>query len=151
MKRSELSFTHELIDQEAIFDYIHGGNAIVTLESDTGVHRTYRFFKGFNSKFDKALFVKVMAENGVFEYVGMIKNNHFRLTQKSAFPFDSPEVRGVYYILKLMLQPGGYHDDRMRLYHSGVCSVCGRKLTSPKSIITGMGKECRRKLRISMT
>ena len=137
---------NELFGTSVIKDYLSGGNAIVTLTSDSGVYHTYRFYKSTKSRMRSALFVETMVDNGEWKYVGMLNGGHFILTKCSKFARDNEIVLGVVYILKMMFKDG-YHDDRMHLYHSGVCSVCGRRLVSPKSIQIGMGKECKRRVR----
>lgn len=137
------SIKHELFGQDVIRNYVLGGEAVVTLMSSSGVHHTYKFAKTVTGTM---VFVYVMVENEVWRSVGTIRNNHFMLSYPEKFPFNSEEARGVYYILKLMYQHGGYYDSRMRLFHSGRCSVCCCRLTSHYSIRYGMGKECRIKV-----
>lgn len=138
------SASHELIGNDPITRYILGGKGVVTLKSHTGVHHTYSFEapakRDTNSD---VMFIKTLVGGSEWVYVGMYKNKQFHLTKASKFQKDSAIVRGVYFILKLMHKPG-YSDDRMHLYHMGVCSRCGKPLTNPESIETGIGPHCRR-------
>lgn len=135
--------SHELIGADRITKYIMGGNGVVTLRSCTGVHHTYWFAAPENRKEDDdRMFVKTLVNNGEWVYVGMYKDKNFHLTTASKFSLQSPIVKGVFFILKLMFKPD-YSDERMHLYHEGICSRCGRPLTNPESIEIGIGPICR--------
>ena len=137
----------ELQTPEEIYQYLSGGEGIVTLLSPTGVHRVYAFNKPrCASKFPKdVLFVYVQVSSGLWIYVGMwIQHKGFYLTRASNYFADSPIVKGIEYIIKMAT--GKITRTPMKLFHCGVCSICGRKLTSPKSIARGMGPECRKRV-----
>lgn len=135
--------SHELIGNDSIARYILGGKGVVTLKSHTGVHHTYLFESPASQPSGSdMMFVKTLVGGSEWVYVGIYRNRRFYLTKASKFNKDSAVVRGVYFILKLMHKPG-YSDDRMHLYHMGVCSKCGRPLTNPESIKIGLGPHCR--------
>lgn len=128
--------------------YIYGGKGIVTLLSPTtGVHHTYMFKKPLNEDVfpDDILFVYAVHGQAKLFYIGMIEQGKFRLTRASRFSNDTPIVRGARYIMRMMTEPNLVTS--MELYHEGICSVCGRPLTNPKSIKTGIGPKCRRRSR----
>lgn len=128
---------------EKIRDYIFGGRGIVTLKSPTGVHHSYVFQrpKELNQFPDDVLFVYALHEGKQLFYVGMIENGTFRLTHHSRFLPNTPIVRGARYIMRMATEEN--LNTPMELYHEGVCAVCGRKLTSPRSILSGVGPRCR--------
>ena len=130
--------------------YVSGGRGIVTLESPSGKHHTYEFRRpNDESAFpNTTFFVYVLVKEHTWMYVGMYNSGtkHFRLTRASTYRHDSEIVKGVKYLTKLARCLGSIDDFRMSAYHEGICSVCGRRLTSPKSIQTGMGPHCRRVL-----
>lgn len=133
----------ELVGSERISNYIKGGHAVVTLTSDSGNYYTYAFSAPKNRKSNEdTLFIQVLICNNIWNYVGMFKANNFHLTKASKYSVESPIVKGVAYIMKLMLKPG-YSDDRMHLFHEGVCARCGRSLTNPDSLEAGIGPVCR--------
>ncbi len=137
------SMSNELVGQERIVNYITGGKGIVTLKSCTGIHYTYLWESpSKNKNNDGRMFVKVLINGCDWVYVGMFKDRNFHLTKASHFSLHSPIVKGVYFILKLMFKPD-FHDDRMHLFHEGVCSRCGRPLTNPDSLEIGIGPICR--------
>lgn len=138
-----MSMSYKLSGTENIYNYMTGGHAVATLKSCTGKHYTYRFQAPDGRKpGDDVLFIYVLIDGSLWNYVGMYRNRDFKLTQKSRYDRTSPIVRGVCFILKMMLL-SGFTDDRVELYHEGVCSRCGRPLTNPESIEIGIGPKCR--------
>lgn len=131
---------------ERIRNYIFGGRGIVTLKSPTGIHHSYIFKKPRNEdQFpDDVYFVYALHDHDKLFYVGMVENCRFRLTRSSRFLNDTDIVKGARYIMKMAFTEN--LNTKMELYHEGVCSVCGRPLTNPKSIETGIGPRCRRRL-----
>lgn len=139
--------SYELDTAENIRTYLLGGKGIVTLESPTGKHHTYAFNAPREPDMfpDGTLFVYSQVENGVWLYCGMVDDDlRFRLTRASTWDNSCEIVKGARYIVDWM--NGFIKSTRMKLYHCGVCSVCGRKLTHPKSILFGIGPKCRKKL-----
>lgn len=137
---------HELVGNDRIYNYITGGHGTVTLQSSSGIHHTYQFsVPNFRKKGEDTLCVFTLVDGNEWVYVGMYKNKQFLLTKASKFPVTSSIVRGVAFILKLMLKPG-YSDDRMHLFHEGVCARCGRPLTNPASIEIGIGPVCQERM-----
>lgn len=136
---------HELEGQDRIHKYLMGGRGVVTLQSESGVHHTYRFQIPKNHRDeDDTMFIQTLIDGNTWVYVGMYKEKRFHLTKSSHFKIDSPIVKGVAFILKLMFRTN-FSDSRMHLYHEGICSRCGRPLTSPESIESGIGPVCRDK------
>lgn len=138
--------SHELQGSQIIRDYIFGGRGVVTLLSPTGVHHSYVFKKPRNEdQFpDDVYFVYALHNGDKLFYVGMIENYQFRLTRSSRFLNDTEIVKGARYIMRMAFT-SNLHTS-MKLYHEGICSVCGRPLTNPKSIEVGIGPRCRRRL-----
>lgn len=135
-------YAHELKGSKAIYNYITGGHGAVTLQSDvTGIHHTYSFHAPDNRRPEEDTLFVYTCVGDDWIYVGMYKNKDFRLTAKSKFSKESAIVKGVAFILKLMLRDD-YSDDRMHLFHEGVCCRCGRPLTNPTSIELGIGPKC---------
>lgn len=140
-------FRSELIGSDAIRQYIFGGHGVVTLLSDvSNEHHTYSFSVPENRKpNDDTMFIYTLVDGSNWVYVGMYRNKAFRLTAKSNYSTDTSIVKGIAYIFKLMLNPD-FSDDRMHLFHEGICSRCGRPLTNPMSIRLGIGPTCMEKL-----
>lgn len=137
--------SYELRGADNIRNYLLGGKGVVTLQSPSGIHRTYAFNRPrYQEQFDEGtMFIYAQVSSGVWNYVGMLTPEHiFRVTRNSRYELDHPITKGAAYIVKMM--NGRITDTPMILYHCGVCSICGRKLTDPKSIAIGMGPKCRK-------
>lgn len=139
----------KLTNSNEIMTYCLGGKGVVTLESPSGVHHTY-FFKRPNNKDvfpDDTIFVyAVHNEKGILKhfYIGMMENTHFRLTRNSRFADYTEIVKGAFFIDRMMHNQKLVDTTPMSLYHEGMCCVCGRQLTNPKSIKSGVGPKCRK-------
>lgn len=138
--------SRELIGSEAISNYIYGGRGVVKLEAPSGKSHTYVFKKPMNTDVfpDDVLFVYALHDGVKQFYIGMVENRKFRLTKNSRFLPDTEIVRGAAYIIRMANTVG--FQTPMKLYHMGMCSVCGRELTSESSLETGIGPKCRKKL-----
>lgn len=140
-------FSCKLDDCKTIREYCLGGRGVVTLLSPkTGVHHTYYFQRPRNrdSFPEDVRFVYAVHDGNKLFYIGMIEMGRFRLTRNSRFTDYNEITKGARYIMKMMNDPK--YLTNMELYHEGVCSVCGRPLTSPKSLKTGIGPRCRKYL-----
>lgn len=129
---------------EHIREYIYGGKGIVTLLSPTGVHHTYMFARPRNQDVfpDDVVFVYAVHDKQKLFYVGMIESGRFRITRNSRFDWHTDIVKGANYIVRMANDPS--MNTPMILYHEGMCACCGRQLTNPKSIESGIGPKCRK-------
>lgn len=129
-----------------LLSFINGGKATITLLSlVTNVHYTYKIIKAkghTNPGYCDTYFVKVLFNNkDEYTYIGYLRNNQFTYgTGKSLFSINSPSVRAFKHLLSLAVE--NREDEKMKLYHSGKCCMCNRKLTHPESLETGIGPEC---------
>lgn len=151
----------QFFDPEAVLEFILAGNATFTIESEkTGRHLTYKVqaAKGSNDRY----FVKLLGgpdnENS-FYYIGMIVEDTFRspvagaqagvvsrlgwkfiLTRASRVTDETTSVKALRYVL------GALNRKQMpamtKVWHSGKCGRCGRRLTVPASLERGIGPEC---------
>lgn len=138
----------EMKDPEVIRRYLLGGKGVVTLASPTGKYRTYgfRYPRNKNTFDGGTMFIYAQVSSGKWIYVGMLTpDRDFRLTFNSHYDSDHEISKGALYLVKIM--NGVIKDTPMSVYHCGVCSVCGRKLTTPKSILEGIGPKCKKKCR----
>lgn len=138
--------SRQLTDQKIIYDYIHGGRGVVKLQAPLGGSHTY-FFKKPAEKYafpDDVLFVYAIHDEKQLFYLGMVEKDKFRTTRNSRFLPDSDIVKGAVYIMKMATTPN--FKTPMKLFHMGVCARCGSKLCAEKSLVTGIGPKCRKKI-----
>jgi hypothetical protein len=133
------------LTKDNFLKFILAGNAHVTFRNiETGNRYTYRI----RASKDKSIyFVGLLCgiDNAdSYSYIGVISpaTKQFRWTIKSRYKEDSTGVlvfKSVYnHILKNDLP------SIIEVWHEGRCCRCGRLLTVPESIESGIGPECAR-------
>ena len=139
----------QLVTSGQFLDFIFAGRATVTIVSGrTGKRYTYKVAKAKDS--DSMFFVSAMigSDNETdFAYLGFIKRPYraapcVLMAGKKGKP-DDVRFKGFAYVLERACRdemPG----DAI-VYHEGKCCRCGRKLTTPESISSGIGPECAKK------
>lgn len=138
--------TGGLIPQNKAADFICAGNATFTLKSlKTGTRYTYKaeYMEQFGVK---KLFVKLLSgpDN--------VNNYHYMCAFKlvdgmpllfnigKRFGADAPAFKAFKFVFYALMADVELPD--LEIWHEGKCCRCGRKLTVPESIETGMGPEC---------
>lgn len=128
---------------EALLRFLLAGRALVTLRSvKTGKRYTYRVQR---PKEDAPHFVSVLygPDNDTdYRYIGTIfESKTFRRTDKSKLPeTDQRFVAWAWFWRVLWEKPE--LPDTLEVFHEGRCGRCGRTLTVPSSIETGLGPKC---------
>ena len=127
-----------------------GGHATFTIQSEkTGDHRTFKLKRTEPTpRFPTpALFASTLTgqdnENS-YAYIGMVKEEtgELRLTRKSRRTDDSTDVKVLRFLLKHIWSDMMLPNATVR--HSGHCGRCGKTLTVPESLTSGIGPECAR-------
>lgn len=134
-------------------NFLTSGRAVGTLKSNaSGSHFTYKVSK--NRKDENMFFVSLLTgpDNEYdYNYLGLLlvhpeqNTMSFRVTHKSCAGNDAASVKGFRWMLAKLnraqdLEPQG------TFQHEGSCGRCGRTLTDPQSIETGLGPVCREKV-----
>ena len=133
---------------EDIKKFIVGGKAIMTLESKRSSRWfTYKIKRAKKDDLTSPFFVSVltgMDNESAYTYMGTIFDNAgkltFTLTKNSKIGEDALSYKAFSFFFKLLLE-NKLHDE-IAIYHRGICGRCGRTLTVPSSLITGLGPEC---------
>lgn len=142
--------------------FVLAGDAIftVTLPADFAArhkipgHYTFRVkHKPADSQWTEAWFVELLAgpdNTDDFDYVGKLdpQTGSVRLTRKSRYSPDAMVVRVLRRVLSRLWAAdlGPVREAGFAVAHAGRCGRCGRTLTEPESIATGIGPVCRDKL-----
>lgn len=120
--------------------FLLAGKAVVTLRSrKTGVHFTYRIRRR-----DEVFFVSLLAGSdnvNDYQFIGTLFDRcRFRHSPKSRIGEGAPAVKAFKWMIE--------HLNRqvlpctLEIWHEGRCGRCGRRLTVPESIATGIGPDC---------
>jgi hypothetical protein len=143
-------------------EFVTAGRAVFTLEIpaefqnkfSTKPHYTYKVtHKEASGQYREAWFVSLLTgpENTHdFTYMGMLdpENGKVNLTQKSRYPSDSWPVN-LFQRSLLNVWNGTQRkiiDAGFKLHHEGRCGRCGRALTVPTSVESGIGPECAKRM-----
>lgn len=135
-------------------EFVAAGHAIFTVANGKGQHYTYRvvcskasaknprsawwvsFLTGPDNEHDYTYIGRYYPQNG----------GSFTLTNASNLPAESLPVRVFAWAIAVIhgqkRLPDGYS-----IHHEGFCGRCGRRLTNPESIETGIGPECSKLLK----
>jgi len=133
---------HKFESADEATRFIQAGNATITLKSlATETRFTYRVRE---SEDGRCFFVSLMngSDNeSSFAYIGIIRDGEFRWTVKSRVSKDAPSFRAFAWMFKNVIV-GNAIPSALEIWHEGRCGRCGRKLTVPESIASGIGPEC---------
>lgn len=123
-------------------DYVLAGKATITLESGTtGKRFTYRVTASKPQRPGDwpVYFVGLLTgpnNETDYRYLGTIFADGFRITRKSAYAPSTPSVVAFAWFAR------HWEDARVQVWHEGTCGKCGRTLTVPESIASGLGPIC---------
>ena len=117
--------------------FIFAGNSTVTfLNSETENRFTYKVKKAKDSNL---FFVSVLTGPDQYSYLGTVSNGIYKHGKKSNFTGAQSEKVFSYVLNKLKSES---LPECIEIWHEGKCGKCGRQLTVPSSIETGIGPEC---------
>jgi hypothetical protein len=129
-------------DVAAIVNFLGQEKPTFTIKSvASGKHFTYKIGKG--------KFVSVLSgpdNTADYSYMGMIDQNRTKVvtTRASQFSSDSQAFKALNWTLGQMAK--GSMPESVEFYHEGKCSHCGRVLTTPESVASGIGPVCGRRI-----
>lgn len=142
-----MSHPHQITSAAAAVQFILAGNATFTLRSiKTGVRFTFKVtaVKGAASADAKPRFVKVLTGNNNendYAFVATIfEREELVWSKKSAIGQDAPSFKALKWVWEKLAK--GTIPEMLEIWHEGRCGKCGRKLTVPSSLISGLGPEC---------
>jgi hypothetical protein len=130
-------------------EFALAGNAVITLESEnTGNRFTYKITRADDNH--NLFFVKLLVgpdNTADYSYIGCYysdsqyfhPNKKYKEIDRNVWPAS---MRAIYYFFKNI----DNIPSKLHVYHEGKCGRCGRRLTTPESILLGFGPECVNKL-----
>ena len=138
----------ELVDPSVTVRFMLAGNAYVTFQSRrTGDRYTYHVVRaeprvGDSRPAPHFVSVLVGPDNGRnYKYLGSIfESRVYAQTAKSKIDRNSISAIAFSWVWKTL--SGGHMHADLAIYHEGRCGRCGRRLTTPESIETGLGPVC---------
>jgi hypothetical protein len=138
----------QIRDPKQALTFLLAGNAYATFKSEkTGTHFTYHVTAVTGSATATSPvthFVAVLTRPDHYEYVGCVyKSLTFAHGAKSKIAKDAQSVVAFMWVWRKLR--AGSVPDVLSVYHEGRCGRCGRQLTRPESIESGVGPECAKK------
>jgi hypothetical protein len=132
-------------------DFLLAGHAIFTVENTTGDHWTYRVSACEGNP--DIMFVSLLTgpqNTSDYTYLGLliVKDAIVRLTKKSAYSEDTKAVQIIRRVICRLYDGQGSVIEAAgwKVHHIGKCGRCGRPLTTPASIESGIGPICEGKM-----
>jgi hypothetical protein len=139
--------TSTKLSNENAKNAILAGKAKITIKNSvTGNHFTYsvKRAKARVGNLAGMWFVSVLSgpDNvSNYRYAGIFTEaKSLRVTAKSKIGADAPSFRVFNTVLNTLF--AGTLNPIVEIWHEGTCCRCGRALTHPESIETGIGPEC---------
>jgi hypothetical protein len=132
---------HKLDNSDALRFIFSGKSTVTFLNSDSGNRFTFRVKQAKDSNL---FFISLLSGSEKYSYIGTSAEGNFRHGKKSIISKDAQSVKVFDYVLnklKLNILPKS-----IEVWHEGSCGKCGRPLTVPSSILTGLGPSCAKKL-----
>jgi hypothetical protein len=135
----------KITDAGQALKFMLAGNATFTVRSEaTGNHLTFQVRNWKKAKHGTMHFVSVRTGND-YAKIGVVRDRTDLSLggSRSDLPYEDPRVRGFGYVfdhLKRDVMP-----PKAEIWHEGTCGRCGKALTDPVSISSGLGPECRKK------
>jgi len=127
------------LDTNKSLDFIFAGKSIFTCKNvETGKRFTFGVRK---HKKDEIYFVSVLSSPDIYTFIGSIrKDTNYKHSLKSTVTEDAQSVDVFDYIIRSL------RVDKLpkivQIWHEGKCGKCGRRLTVPESIESGIGPQC---------
>ncbi len=133
---------------EDIGKFVSAGNAVFKI-TDYKKNYSYTYKVRRHPDFDygnsnRVWFVSLLETAGNesdYVYIGLISRNEFRHTHKSYVSEEDNSFTLFDFVFTQILRKTEL-PEHIEFLHTGQCGRCGRQLTTPESIIMGLGPVC---------
>lgn len=134
--------------------YMLAGKSEFTLHS-TKVNKDFYYKLTKKAKLDnneEYIYFLNIKQGSEWVYAGVVwydnKDNTFKFAKgaKGTLDNNNLNVKSLLFVLNKL-----YRKEEVQhclVFHSGKCGVCGKKLTTPESILTGLGPQCAKRVGI---
>lgn len=134
--------SNKITDTKQALKFMFAGKSVFTfINTKTGNRFTYKIK---NAKNSNIFFVSVLTNPDVYSYIGICVEGNYNHGKKSNISKDAQSVKVFEYILNKLKSDN--LPDFIEVWHEGFCGKCGKRLTVPSSILTGIGPDCIKKL-----
>jgi len=138
-------FAGQILTARDVERFVYGGRALFTIVSRASGNRfTFKVSSGTNKKNKNLMFVHVLSgpdNTTSYSYLGyLMTNNRKKLMAGQKGKPDAVSFKALDWLIKQLAS--SRLPESVEFYHSGKCGCCGRTLTVPESIKTGLGPVC---------
>lgn len=130
-------------------DYVTAGYATITIRSRKTKDRyTYRIKQAESKRPNAPIlwFVELMTgpdNEKSYEYIGQIRDDlSYDHGRKSTISKEDRRAHAFAWFWWWVRQEKAQPLEQVEVWHEGHCGKCGRKLTVPESVASGIGPEC---------
>jgi hypothetical protein len=134
--------TNKITDTKQALKFMFAGKSVFTFINTKTDNRFT--FKIKAAKSSNIFFVSVLTNPDVYAYIGICDDGNYKHGKKSNINSDSQSVKVFEYMLNKL--KSGNLPDFLEVWHEGFCGKCGKRLTVPSSILTGIGPDCIKKI-----
>lgn len=136
--------SHQLTTAEAVRTFALAGKARLTLVSEATGHRfTYRIKRSEDGKVHFVSLLNGPDNETAYTYLGFIRDGRYDHGKKSKIGADAHSNKAFAWVMGNILERDRV-PEKVEVWHEGRCGRCGRALTVPESIESGIGPECRK-------
>ena len=143
--------TKHQLTSETLKDFVFAGTAVFTILNETTGNRfTFRVRKagwGTSNVKSDIFYVSVLTgsdNESSYTFLGSFfggANQFYRHSPKSKIGFSAISNKVIdWFFTSYFKNPSRY--TTVKVYHSGKCGKCGKKLTTPESVKSGLGPYC---------
>ena len=134
--------SHKITKSKDALKFMFSGKSIFTfINTQTGNRFT---FKIKQAKDSNLFFVSVLTNPDQYTYIGTCIEGKYKHGKKSQISETAQSVKVFKYVLVKLLSDT--LPDFIEVWHEGFCGKCGKRLTVPSSILSGIGPDCMKKL-----
>lgn len=133
---------HKISNTKEALKFMFAGKSVFTFLNTKTENRFT--FKIKQAKDSNIFFVSVLTSPDVYSYLGICDDGVYKHGKKSVISKDAQSVKVFEFMLNRLKTDN--LPDFLEVWHEGFCGKCGRRLTVPTSILTGLGPECIKKL-----
>jgi hypothetical protein len=133
----------QIMDAKQAYNFMMAGKAKVTFVSEkTQVRFTFQVKKGAEDRSPHFVALLSGSDNeSDFAYLGTVfERATFVHGRKSRIAQNAPSAQAFAYVWRHL--SAGVLPPSCQVWHEGTCGRCGRSLTVPSSIASGLGPEC---------
>jgi hypothetical protein len=132
---------HPFTNPEVALQFILAGRARFTLRNKkTGTRFTYRVTASKDGRVHLASVMTDEDNEASFTYLGCVYPTGLRYTAKSSISATAQSHMALDWSLLQLTE--GKLPATFEVWHEGKCGRCGRTLTAPESLASGLGPEC---------